>query len=200
MREEIGLHGFLHLYEIPEEFAQDDELFRAWWLPETELVNGVWRVTREARISEEAKAQRLVMAPVENLITNIGIALVMTNLSVANQSQQHPVTQILSVGNGAFNGASRGASAVIGDGFAAGSRKAPSSYVQVGFLTTIITNFASGDAVGTWTNAGFYGYSVALAQNATTTAGTGALMTLASFPWVKGSTAYSVNYVFQLSN
>jgi hypothetical protein len=201
-REQIGIHGILRLYRIEPEWAENPELFNALWLPKVARgPDGLYRIVEDARISDEAKAGRLVMEPVENLLTNTGIALILTNLSVANQSQQFPVTQILSVGNGAIGGVTRSDTSVNGDGFTNGARKAPSSYQQVGFQTTIITNFGNSDAVGTWTNVGFYGYSVAGSQNATTTAGTGALMTHALFPWSKANGApYAVSYVFTLAN
>lgn len=200
--ETIGLRGVLSLYRIEDELAQDDDLLRAWWQPVVEIgPDGLARIVEEARISDEAKAGRLVMPPIENLITNVGIALIMTNLSVASQAQQFPVTQILSVGNGALTGVTRADTSVPGDGFTTGARKAPSSYQQVGFTTTIITSYGSTDAVGTWTNMGFYGYSVAGSANATTSTGTGALMTHALYPFGKASGAsYAFSYVFSLTN
>ena len=200
--ETIGLRGVLSLYRIEDELAQDDDLLRAWWQPVVEIgPDGLARIVEEARISDEAKAGRLVMPPIENLITNVGIALIMTNLSVANQSQQFPVTQILSVGNGALTGVTRADTSVPGDGFTTGARKAPSSYQQVGFTTTIITSYGSTDAVGVLTNGGFYGYSVAGSQNASTSSGTGALMTHFLFPFNKASgAAYAFSYVFSLTN
>ncbi len=196
-----GLDGILRIYAIPEEFAQNKELFDAWWMPETEQgPDGFYRIVRDARISDEAKAQRLAAPPVHNLITNLGIALILSNLSVTTQGSMQPVTQIMSAGNGTCTGVLRGDTSVPGDGFTTGARKAPASFAVVGFLTTIITNFASGDGVGTWTSVGWYGYKVAGAQNATTTTGTGALMTHALFPFVKGSSAYSLNYSFLMSN
>lgn len=191
-----GIDGILRLYKIPEEWATNKELFDAWWLPETEVgLDGFIRIARDARISDEAKAQRLVMEPVHNLITNSGINRILVNQSATAQSGMQPFSQILSVGNGAITGVTRSDTSVIGDGFASGARKAPTSNYQVGFLTTIITNFASGDAVSTWSNVGWYG-----GGSATTTTGTGVLYSHALFAFVKGSVAYSLNYSFLLGN
>ena len=196
MIETLPIQGIVSLYEIPEEFAANKELFDAWWLPETEIgPDGFYRIVRDARISDEAKAQRLVVEPVHNLITNSGINRMLANQSVQAQASMQPFAQIMSVGNGAITGVLRADTAVAGDGFATGARKAPTSNFQVGFLTTIITNFASGDAVGTWTNIGWYG-----GGSATTTTGTGVLYTHALYPFTKGSTAYALNYVFQSFN
>lgn len=197
-----GIDGILSLYEIPNEFAEDKELFDAWWLPRTEIGrDGLYHIIEPARISDEAKAQRLVMPPMHNLITNLGISLILTNLSVTTQAAMFPVTQIMSVGNGTCTGVLRTDTSVPGDAFVATARKAPTSYAINGFLTTIITNYGTTDAVGTWTNAGWYGYKVASAQNATTTGGTGALMSHVLFPFVKSNSAsYSINYAFLMGN
>lgn len=190
----IGIHGIITLHEIPNEWSEED--FNYWWCP---LTTPDGQILQPARITDEAKAQRIVKKT-ENLITNAGIALILTNLSVANQVQQFPVTQILSVGNGAISGVTRADTSVAGDAFGTNARKAPSSFSRVGFQTTIVTSYASGDANGSWTNIGFYGYNTGSSQNATTTAGTGALMTHALFSFTKGATAYAVNYTFNLSN
>ena len=181
--------------------AQDDELFKAWWCPKTELgSDGLYHIVETAPISDEAKAQRLVGEPRHNLFTTLGYSLLLTDLSVASQVAQFPITQILSVGNGAISGVTRADTSVSGDGFVSGSRKAPATYSLVGFLTTINVNFASGDALGTWTNMGFYSYSISKSQNATTATGTGDLATHALYPFVKGNSPYTVSYAFLMSN
>jgi hypothetical protein len=196
MIEEFPVQAYISLYAIPEEFAQDDALFEYWWMPETAIgEDGLSYIVRPARISEEAKAGRLVVPPVHNLITNAGITRMLLNQSVTAQGSMQPIAQILSVGNGTLSGVTRSDTAVIGDAFTTGARKAPASNNQVGFLTTIITNFASGDAVGTWSNMGWYG-----GGSATTSAGTGVLYSHALFGFSKGSTAYSVNYSWLLGN
>lgn len=193
--ETIGVEGIISLHKIPDEWSDED--FQYWWCPVTDKFG---RVLRPARISDEAKVQQLAKEPVHNMLSSTGIALFLTNNSVSGQGNMYPFCQILSVGNGTFTGASRSATTVAGDGFTTGSRKAPASNSAVGFQSTVIFNFASGDAVGTWTNAGLYGYKTASSQNATTASGTGALMTIAAYPFVKGSVAYAVQYVLSLSN
>lgn len=197
----FNIEGIISIYRIPEELAQNPELFAAWWNPKTELgSDGLYHIVEPAPISDEAKAQRLVGPPRHNIFTTLGYSLLLTDLSVANQSQQFPITQILSVGNGAISGVTRADTSVSGDGFVAGSRKAPASYSLVGFLTTVNINFLSGDALGTWTNAGFYGRNISLNQDASTATGTGSLMTHALYPFVKGSSPFTVAYAFLMSN
>lgn len=195
--ETIGglIHGTITIHKIPDEWSADD--FAYWWNPVT-APNG--QILQPARISDDTKWLWLAHEPVENILTNLGINLILTNLSVGNQAQQSPVTQILSVGNGALTGVLRIDTSVAGDGFTTGARKAPASFAVSGFSTTVTTQYGTTDGVGTWTNIGFYGYKVASSQNATTTTGTGALMTHALFNFVKGSSSYATNYTFLLSN
>lgn len=192
-----GIDGILSLYEIPNEFAENKELFDAWWMPKTELgSDGLYHIIEPARISDEAKAQRLVMEPRHNLITNAGISRILNNLSVTVQASMQPVTQIMSVGNLTCTGVLRTDTSVPGDGFATGARKAPTSFSVNGFLTTIVTNFATTDAVGTWTSCGWYG-----GGSATTTTGTGTLYSHCLFPFAKSNlVSYSLNYVFLMGN
>lgn len=191
--EAIAIHGMITLHEIPD---WTDEEFRYWWCPETDRLGNI---LQPSRISEGEKRSRIV-AEAENLITNAGLALILNNLSVSGQGNMQPLTQILSVGNGTIAGVARTDTAVAGDAFGTNARKASASFSTTGFSTTIVTNYASGDAVGTWTNIGWYGFKVSGSQNATTSAGTGALATHALFNFVKGAAAYAVNYVFTLSN
>lgn len=180
----IGIHGIITIHEIPD---WCDEEFAIRWAAMTE---------------DEKRARQVRLADgkwqAENLITNTGIALILKNLSVAGQGQLQPVTQILSLGNGSLSGVTRADTSVAGDGFATNSRKAPSSFAVTGFTTTITTNFASGDAVGTITNLGFFGWNGS--ANATTVTASGALMSHALFSYVKGSSAIAVAYTFTLSN
>lgn len=193
--EKVPIRGIIGLYKIPDRWTDED--FQYWWCPETDELG---RILQHARMSDEAKQNRLVMAPVENMLTNDGIALFLNNNSVSGQGNMYPFSQILSVGNGAFTGPTRNPGGVSGDGFTTGSRKSPASNAQVGLQSTITFNFASGDAVGSWTNCGLYGFNTGSSQNATTTAGTGLLMTIAPFVFTKGASAYAVNYALILAN
>jgi hypothetical protein len=194
MRELISIHGHITLHEIPAEWTDAD--FKRLWCPVTDR-NG--QILRPAIISGGEKRARQV-AETENLLTSIGITLWLTNGSVSGQGNMNPFTQILSVGNGSISSVSRSDTSVSGDGFVASARKAPASYAVSGFQTTIYFNFASGDAQAFWTNLGIYGYKTASSQAATTTAGTGALMTHALINYNKVASAIAVAYTFVLSN
>lgn len=192
--ETVGLHGQIRIYTIPE---WSDEEFRYWWSPETDQFG---QIIRPARISDETKQSWQAHEPVDNLVTNTGLNLWLVNTSVLGQGNMFPFFQILSVGNGTITGVARTDTGVSGDAFTTGARKAPTAYAITGFTTIVQTNYASGDAVGTWTNIGVYGYSTAGSQNATTTINTGALMTHALYAFVKGASAYAVDYILSLSN
>lgn len=196
----LGIHGIITIHEIPGWWTDAD--FRYYWCPVTDNTG---HILIPSRMSEGEKRSRIVpladgRMSAENLITNVGITQILNNLSVAGQGNMQAFAQILSVGNGAISGVTRADSSVAGDGFGTNARKVPASFSINGFTTTITTNYASGDAAGTWTNIGLYGFKPSGAQNATTSSGTGQLNTHALFSFVKGAVAYAVNYVFLLSN
>lgn len=195
MFEHIHPQGIITLHNIPDEWSDDD--FRYWWCP---IVAPNGQIVQPARIRDEIKRAWLVPLAdgslyAENLITNAGINQLLFNHGVQNQASMQPFSQILSVGNQAITGVTRLDTSVAGDGFTTGARKAPASHANTGFSVTVTTSFSATDAVGTWTNLGFYG-----GGSATTTTGTGTLESHALFTFTKGSTAYALNYVFLYSN
>ncbi len=199
MDELIGLRGFMSIYELPEDWT--DEELRYWWDPEMTIgADGILHLVHSARISDTEK-ERWKVLEVENLITNGGYANFLSNLSVPGQGgYQLAICEIFSVGNGAITGVLPTDTAVAGDGFGTNSRKAWTSGVNGGFLPNVTISFASGDANGNWTNAGWYGTNATTGQHATTTAGTGQLMTHALCNYTKGAIAVAVTYTFKLAN
>lgn len=182
----IGIKGIITIHEIPD--WSDEELAERW-----------------ARMSAGEKRSRQVplndgRMQAENLITNVGITQLLNNISVAGQGNMQAFAQVLAVGNGTITGVMRTDTGVNGAAWTSGTRKIPASFSITGFSTTIVTNFASGDAVGTWTSIGLYGYNPTTGQNAQTATITGQLNTHALFAFTKGSSAYAVNYIFLLSN
>lgn len=198
IKDSLSIKGHVKLIQL--DYDMTDEELRYWMEPETELgEDGLYHLVRGPRMSEEERERRTILTA-KNLITNAGMTQVLTNQSVPGQGNMLAYAQIFAVGNGAISGVTRTDTTIAGDGFASGSRKVPASYSVIGFSTTITTNFASGDAVGTWTNAALVGFKVSGAQNATTTSGTGALMSHVLFNFVKGASAIAVAYSFSLSN
>lgn len=188
-------HGIITIHKIPDEWTDED--FKHWFCPVT-APNG--QILQPARISDEKKQEWLVPLDngdlfAKNLITNAGISQLLTNHGVQTQAAMQPFSQILSLGNGSITGVTRADTSVAGDGFATGARKAPASHANTGFSVTVTTNFLTTDAPGLITNLGFYG-----GGSATTTTGTGTLLSHALFNFNKGSVAYAVNYVFIYQN
>jgi hypothetical protein len=198
IKERLGIKGHIKIIELDHDMS--DEELRYWLEPETELgPDGLYRIKRPARMSEEEKERRTVLRA-ENLITNSGMSQLLNNMAVTGQGNMQCFAQIFAVGNGAISGVTRGDTSIAGDGFATNSRKVPASFSSVGFLTIITSNFASGDAVGTWTNCGLVGFKPSGSQNATTTANTGQVNTHLLFNFVKGSSTYAVAYTLSVSN
>lgn len=198
IRESIGITGHIKIIELDRDYT--DEELRDLLDPVTELgPDGLYHIVRPAKMSEEEKARRTVLEA-DNLITNAGITQLLNNMAVSGQGNMQAFAQILAIGNGAISGVTRGDTSIAGDGFASGSRKVPASFTSVGFLTIVTTNFASGDAVGTWTNLGLVGFKPSGSQNATTTANTGQVNTHLLINFVKGASAYAVAYSLSVSN
>ena len=198
IEEHLSIKGHVRLIQLDHDMT--DEELRYWLEPETELgEDGLYHIVRPARWSAEEIARRTVLEA-DNLITNAGMASLLTNLSVTGQGNMQCFAQIFGVGNGAISGVTRGDTVIAGDGFATGSRKVPASFSVVGFVTTITSNFLSTDAVGTWTNCALVGFKPSGSQNATTTSGTGQVNTHLIFNFVKGSSAIAVAYMLTLSN
>ena len=198
MSERLGIAGHISIYELPEDWT--DEQFRYWWEPETALgPDGLYHIVRPARISEKQK-EAWKRLDADNLLTNAGIAQFLNNLMAPGQGLLQPFSQIFAVGNGAISGVMRSDTAVAGDGFATGSRKVPVGTGLVGLTTSLSMNYASGDAVGTWSNAGVFGLNATNGQQASTTANTGQLNTHVIFNYIKGAVAVAVTYVFQFGN
>ncbi len=182
----IDLEGQVTLYEgIPD---LPDEAFLTWW----------------TCLRPEEKQARICYST-GNLITKNGLWILGFSLvGNRNSSEFVNLASIFSVGNGAISSVARGDTAVAGDGFASGSRKVPAGYTKSGLTTTLVMNFQSSDAAGTWTNGGLYSYGGPLGgvglNYPTTTPGTGFLSThfLFSPNVVKGASPLAVTYTLTL--
>lgn len=195
--ESLGIKGHLAIIELPHDMS--DEELADWLNPVTELgEDGLYHVIKPAKISEEERARRTALEA-ENLLTNAGIAQFLNNLMAPGQGLLQPFSQIFAVGNGAIAGVTRSDTAVAGDGFTTGTRKVPTGTGLVGLTTTLSMSYASGDAQGSWTNAGLFGFNVNTLQQASTTANTGQLNTHVLFNYVKGAVAIAVSYVISFS-
>lgn len=197
-RDTIGIEGVMRFYQLPTDWT--DEELRYWWEPETELgKDGLYHIIRSSRMGPEEKERRRILTA-SNLLTNSGITQLLNNIAVTGQGSMQAFFQILSLGNGAITGVARTDTAVAGDAFTTGARKVPASFTSVGFATTVTTNLGSGDAVGTLTNGGIYGFNPSGGTNATTTIGTGLLLSHILFSYTKGASPIAITYTLTISN
>lgn len=207
----ISIAGNVSAYALPEEWS--DEELRYWFVPETAPGDdGLMRVVRPARFGNEQMEQR-VLHRSKNIVTQAGLGAILNNLGVIQQGSVNsenglwPFAQILTIGSGPYPfGSLLPGQGIPRTGYNITSelgRKVPAAFNIVGFTTTILVNFGASDAVGTWTQLGFYGVATPLGGifiNATLTPATGSLYTWAPFSLVKGSSPVCVQYSFTLSN
>src|SRR5215472_8096185 len=98
IKETLSIKGRVRILALDHDMA--DEELRYWLEPETELgEDGLYHIVRPARWSEEEQRRRTVLEA-DNLITNAGMASLLTNLSVTGQGNMQCFAQILAVGNG----------------------------------------------------------------------------------------------------
>jgi len=126
-----------------------------------------------------------------NLITTAGRSQVLTYIGSPNLSSPVvPFSQYFSVGTGATLTVNPGDSHVNGEL----TRLVPSTYTVSGNGVDISTFFSTSNGNGTWTNCGIYG------NNATSTLGTGTLLTHALFSYTKLNTQTATcDYIITLS-
>lgn len=202
LHEAIRIESRICAYDIPD---WTDEELRYWWIEDTAPgPDGLYRVTRPARISDREKERRKI-AEGTNLFTNVGLIQLVANMGAQSQGGMQTWGGILSLGNGAVPSLpTRQDTTVWGDGFTTGSRKVPAATTVSGLTGTLTCNFQSGDAVGTITNSGLYGFMFGLPGHlnspATTTPGSGQLNSHLLFSFVKGASAVAVAYSMTLSN
>lgn len=204
---EDAIAGVIRIRRLPDDCTEDE--FKAWWPRLSEQERD--RYTVALRVPKlvwnhylrryEWNGDYEERAEAHNLITNNGLFSLLQLICFSNQSQLQPYQQIMSVGNGTITGVARTDTAVAGDGFTTGARKVPTSYNITGFTGTHSTLFGGSDAVGTWTNIGWYGYDFTHSANATTTTGTGWLNTHCLFSFTKTSgQILTIDYANTLTN
>lgn len=173
--------GIIRIYRVPDGWSEAENAY--WWLPETD---GHGKLLRPARLSEREK-QRYLVAEHANLITNGGRTQVLTFLG--SQSGTTPAfTQFFAIGTGGINAVSPTDTALANEFF----RKAPTTYTVQGTQVDIQIQLGTTDAQATYTNVGIFGVS------ATSTLGSGTLMTHSLFSFTKGAYAINIDYIINL--
>jgi hypothetical protein len=172
--------GIIRIRRLP--FDTDEE-YRRWWLPTTD---GKGKILRPARMSEREK-ERYQEAEARNQIMNAGRSAVLSYIGSTSGSTTQ-WAQYFAVGTGAITAVSPTDTALSNEVF----RKIPASFSVNGTLVDINILFGTTDAVVTMTNCGLFG------AGATSTLGSGTMMSHALFAYSKGSFSIAVDYVINL--
>ena len=184
-----GWHGKLKIRAIPKEWTAED--YDYWWKPREVYSPGhklAGQVKVPPRLSEEEK-DNLTIWEGPNTLLVAGVNNVLSYV-VAQGSGPGVMFQYMAFGNGSISSIDTQASSLSSE-FA---RKAVSSVINYGAQGTITVVTGTGDAVGNWTNVGWFGI------NATGTANSGTLMSqVLIFPaFSKGAVQYSNDYLVGL--
>ena len=178
--------GLIRISELP--FETYDEYVK-WWLPqEVDPKTGI--VIVPSRMSEREK-ERFTVLEAHNLLTTNGRAQILgfigSPISIASQT---PFAQWFEVGTYPFTQPSAGDSTVPG----ALARVVPSSAIVNGTQIDVSCFFGTSQGNGLWTNAGLWG------NNATSTLGSGTLMTHSAFAYNKTSAnSANIDYLINLT-
>lgn len=172
--------GIIRVHRLP---FDNDEEYEYWWLPKT---NGRGKILRPARMGQREKARYLEVEG-HNQIMNAGRSAVLSYIGSASGSTTQ-WSQYLAIGNGAITAVSPTDTNLANEVF----RKTPSSFSVVGTQVDITTQLGSTDAQTSITNVGLFG------GGASSTLGSGTLMTHALFSYTKGAYAVNVDYIVNL--
>ncbi len=181
IRDDLHFMGLIRAREVP--FDSEEE-WRYWWLPEIAMVNGKMKIIRLARMSQQEK-ERFTVAEAHNILVSSGISAILGYIGSQNGSTE-AFAQEFAVGTIAINSVSAGDTSVQGEIW----RAAPSTSNVTGVQIDISVFVGSTLAAGNWTNVGLYG------NGATSTSGSGTLMTHSLFTYTKvNGTPITVDYL-----
>lgn len=171
----LNFKGILKIREIPSDW--DDIMFRYWWCDERSSSGAL---IRKARMSEREK-DRWTVLEAENMLMNAGRTQILTFMG--QLTAPAVFTQYYAVGTGTIYLVQPSDFSLTSELF----RAVPASFSLVGNAVTVTTNFSTSQANGTYTNAGIFGV------NATSTSGSGTLMTHVLYNYTKTSSQAIVN-------
>lgn len=167
--ESLRITGLLRIYE----FSSDAEMaeYASWW--------------HRFSLEEKARKARLVVEE-HNLVTSAGRTQLLTFAGASGTTAAF--AKQYAVGTGAIATVTAADTLLATELF----RAAPASSTVVGTTVTITTNFTTGQANGTYTNAGIFG------NTATGTANSGTLYTHILYSFTKTS-AIAIANDYQIS-
>lgn len=169
MSENISIEGILRIYETSEELWKP-----RWW---RHVKKKGWK---HLTLEEKAREGKLVVET-KNMIMSAGRTQILSFIGASGAT--NAFAQYYAVGTGAVYTIQTSDAVLAGELF----RAIPASFSVVGNAVTISTPFSTSQANGTYTNAGIFG------NNATSTPGSGTLMTHLLYSYTKTSTVAIVN-------
>lgn len=162
--ENISLHGILRIYEFSCDEEQKELL--SWW-------------SRFALREKERHAK--LALETHNMIMSAGRTQLLAFIGASGAT--NAFSQYYAVGTGTIYTIQPSDSSLAGELF----RAVPASFSVVGNAVTISTPFSTSQANGAYTNAGIFG------NNATSTSGSGILMTHVLYSYLKTNTIAITN-------
>lgn len=173
--------GVVRVYRLPDRWSEAD--YRYWWLPETD---GHGTILRPARLSP-AEKRRYLLDETHNMIMVAGRSQVLAFLG-SSSGTTAAFTQFFAIGTGTIASVSPSDTSLANEIF----RKAPATYSVQGTEVDINVQLGTTDAEATYTNVGIFGI------NASSTLGSGTLMTHALCSFTKGAFAIAIDYLINL--
>jgi len=176
--ESVWAFGRIKTRLLPDGMTKAE--FEAWWPHQSERERDRYTVYETTNSITLAGRNQLLTYAGNNALTGGGVGL----------GNVVPFAQYFAVGTGAIISVSAGDVALNGELF----RAAPSSSLISGNSVNISTFFGATQANGTYTNAGLFG------NNATSSSGSGALVTHALYAFTKTSgQSLTSDYVINLN-
>lgn len=178
LKESIHLCGLIRARAVPFESREE---WTHWWLGEFDSQG---KMIRTPRMSEHEK-ERYTVAAHENILVSSGITQLLNYIGASNGNSTG-FAQYFAVGNIALSQVNTNDTSVAGEFFRGAVSQASISGVQQDLSTFV----GSTQGVGNVTNAGLFGV------NATSTIGSGTMMTHALFQYSKpNNTAITYDYL-----
>lgn len=177
----LRFEGVLKLRKIPDDWT--DEEFRRWWCDERTASGAL---VRKAGMNEREK-DRYTVLEARNLLTSAGRTQLLTFAGASSTTTAF--AQYYAIGTGAIFTVQSSDTSLATEFF----RAAPASFSVVGNAVTITTNFTTSQGNATYTNAGIFG------NGATSTPGSGTLMTHLLYTYTKNSGPLVNDYTISLT-
>jgi hypothetical protein len=171
----LSIEGLLRIYEVPDEL-----LDRKWW---RHVRKKGWR---HLTLAEKAREGKLVVEA-HNDVLSAGRTQLLT--FAGSNTTTTAFSQYYAVGTGTIFKIQPSDAALATELF----RAVPASFTIVGNGVTVTTNFSAVQALGTFTNAGIFG------NGATSTPGSGTLMTHVLYSYAHGAIAIVNDYTISLT-